>query len=271
MSVQRKARLSTERLAAYAEGALDPQASADVEANLAGDTYARARLEQVHAIRTGLAGPVPELDAIDLRRNIQKALQERAAEAPAWRAFVRPLGLAAAAAAALCVAYIAVVPAGPAPEFRARGGPAPASDAQRWAGIRVYRASTKSKITVLQDGAVLARGEPLVFSYTNLGPRPFSHVMIFARDAREDVHWYYPAHEIAGTDPRSLAIQQRANELLPELISHDYAPGSLSVHALFSRRALSVSEIERQLQAALGQLLKIPDAYLQTLQLEVAR
>jgi beta-glucosidase len=35
----------------------------------------------------------------------------------------------------------------------------------------------------------------LLFSYTNVGPAPFEYLMIFGIDARDDVHWFFPARE----------------------------------------------------------------------------
>ena len=89
-------------------------------------------------------------------------------------------------------------------EVRTKGA-APA-DAQRWAGIRLYRVAAAEAPRPI-DGNVGSRDGVLV-SYTNLGPQPFDYLMVFAVDADKQVRWLYPAWERASEDPTAIAVRK---------------------------------------------------------------
>lgn len=255
---------TTERLAAYAEGAVDVHERAELEAALEHDVDARRSLAQVQAIHAALRAPVPELESVDMRSRIQIALQARAAQRikPIW------FGLAAAAA---CIGLAVWLRPLENSEFRARGASERSSATERWTGIRVYRARTKSEVTPIEAGTVLSNGDKLLFTYTNVSSAAYQHLMIFGVDVRGEVHWYYPAYDQPGTDPRSVGIERRASEVLPELILHDFAPGPVMIHGVFSRRALRVSEVEAGLRGSPDFLARLPDVFVQRFTLEAGK
>ena len=270
MSASKHTGLSSERLAAYADGACDAAQCAHIEAELALDGDARERLAQVQAIRAALAAPVPEVDALDLRSHIQIALQTRASSGASARA----PGLRTWLMAAVGLSVVGYLALGRSPdqasEFHARAGkPEQPTAAERWAGVRIYRALSTAELTPLLPNAVLARDDSLLFSYTNLGPAPFKQLMIFARDTRDQVYWYYPAHNDEAIDPSSLSIESRAGELLPDMVAHGFRCGPLTIYALFSRSPLHVREIERRLRDAPDALDGIADSFVQQIPLRV--
>lgn len=270
--MSRGSKLSTIALAAHAEGEGTPSERAEIDANLADDPEARARLAQVHSVRAALRAPLPELDDVDLRGRIGVALQERARGTT--RSSASTALWASGVAAAACMGWFLAQPSIPSSsdEFQARGlASSEAEAAAQWAGVRVYRAVGVAEVAPLGESATLSRGDRLLFSYQNLGPRPFTHLMIFAVDARDEVRWYYPAFTVEGTDPSSIAIAGHGGEVLPDLIAHDYALGPLEVYALFSRRPLSVSEVEDVLKRSRAALSDVPGTFVQQIDIEVKR
>ena len=118
-----------------------------------------------------------------------------------------------------------------------------ASAPERWAGISAYRVAGSGAPAAARRAHVPS-DDGLLFTYTNLGARPFTHLMIFAVDASGQVRWFHPAYQQAGTNPASITIEANANVPLAEVVRHPFAAGPATVQALFSRRPLRVDEVE---------------------------
>ena len=250
-------------LAACAEGEVTPSEAALVADLLAASPVARRQVEELKQLRAGLAAPPAGLDAIDLAASVRAALQRETREtaavatrAPAARRRWWAIGvggtLAAGAAAIWLVARPGPQPEGMAPEEfapkAAAGDRRPA--AERWAGVRVYQEPAAPGHAPAPVGEVVQSGKGLLFSYSNLGPRPFSHLMIFSRDASGEVRWFFPAYEQAGSNPRSIPIRGPESDVgLVEIVRQPWRAGPLGLFALFTRRPLGVDEVERWLTA----------------------
>jgi len=263
-------RIGTETLAAYLEGELTQSESARVEADLREDADAQRRLEQVRRILSVLRRQGSELEGLDLVVGVRQALLET--PSPAWKRPGRWLAVGGVAAAAGVAFFAAKRPATvEVSEFQARSLSMEASDATRWAGVRIYRVRPSGEPQPLQG--TLSPGEGLLFAYTNLGAQPFDYLMLFAVGATGQIHWFYPAYDQPGTDPQSIEIEHRTAEvLLNEVVRHQYAPGPLLLGALFSRKPLRVSEVEEWLEQQHGHLPERPpfrDASLQQMSVKV--
>jgi len=268
--------LRPEVLAAYVEGEVTPSQATAIDAALAESPRARREVAEMRALRAVLSQPLPEIESIDVVGRLQDAIARADAGATApqpssvaarWRARWGSLGWVAGVAGAVAVTLVALVlfpRSGRSPddgEFRAKSA-APASapartDGQRWAGVQVYRATGPAASEPL--GAQLGAGDGLLFAYTNLGPRPFGYLMIFAIDARGAVRWYHPAYERAGSNPTSLPLRAAvARVALPDVIRHDLAPGPLEIRALFTRQSVSVLDVEAWVAAHAGAVAPPP-------------
>lgn len=77
------------------------------------------------------------------------------------------------------------------------------------------------------------------------------HLMLFALDARAELHWFYPAFEAPDHDPSSVVVPATPQvQALPEGVTpEDPAPGPIQFVALFSPTALRVSEVEARVKA----------------------
>lgn len=228
-----------ELLAAYLEGEVTRSERVRVDDRLRESAALRRHLEQLQRIQSDLGARVPEAEDRDLAGPVMKAV---CAPRPISSRRSAPW-LPAVAALALCAGWVFRGGLGGDVEFRAKSDAASWSEGERWAGVQVYRVPRGAPPQRV-FGRV-ASGEGLVFSYTNLGARPFDYLMIFAIDARGEVRWYYPAYERKGTDPRSIGIDAgQSQRALTDIVEHDFAPGPLVVVALFTREALTVSSVE---------------------------
>ena len=261
---------------------MTPSETVEIEAALAESARARRDVAELRAIRATLARPLPELESIDLAPRIEQAIAQLAAGAPAVtpprrRRWPAALGLVAALAAAAAIVLV--------PRLRTRAPETSAS--RRRASRQGRRARARRRHGVGRGcrrfafrrarrprrwGTRLRADDGLMFSYANLGPRPFAYLMVFAIDARGAIRWYYPAYERAGANPTSLPLRGGvARVLLPDVIRHDLAPGPLEVRALFTRQPLTVTEVEAWLAAHGGVAATPPwpGAYQQTIESDV--
>lgn len=225
------------------------------------------RVASVRALTDRLALADPALEAIDLVPDLHRALGEAPPSrrrAPAWAVPLRWPGaaLVGLAAAAALVVVVATPLAERNDEFRPKGG-AQAGEADRWAGVDVYRlgdAPQAAQVPLAQRAEERLRaGDALAFAYRNGGTQPFEYLMIFGVDASGEVRWFHPQWTDAGTTPQSIAIAPTASAAteLRTAVQHELPTGPLMVHALFSRRPLTVLEVEQ----GLADLAKWPDTF----------
>lgn len=228
-----------ELLAAFVEGELSGSERAAIAAALAEDPQLRRRVTGLEQVRSALSAPVPALEQLDLTSAVRARL-----DAPERSLSRRGALLAGASLAAGAALWVAIgVPSKPdgAEAFRAKG--APASSVARWTAVQVHRARDAGAPEPVTKR--LRHNDALLFSYTNRGEAPFEYLMIFGVDRSGGVYWFHPAYERPGEDPRSTPIERgAADALLPEILRHDLSPGSLAVHALFTRRPLGVLAVE---------------------------
>lgn len=235
----RRNELSSVNLAAYLEQEVTASEAASIETALAESPGATRRLGELDSLRRALREPPAEVMGIDLVARVREGVR---LPAPRPRRSWLRGGLALVAALAVAAGALVLVPRA-ADEFRAKGAPSGKSDERRWAGVSAYRVDEAGVFSPL--GATLPTHAGLVFSYTNLGSRPFGYLMIFGIDAKGEVRWFHPAFEAPGTDPTSIAILPgQARRALGELVVFDLPPGKFTLHALFTRRALHVLEVE---------------------------
>ncbi len=253
--------ISNEVLVRYLQGEMTRSESEETERLVADSRRAQARLAELRAMTDVLRQPPDWVGSVDLTPAVEQQIR-RGAPAPAPRSPRRALWWSAAAvataAAAVAVALV-VAPkrSGDPAEPRAKGAVVAAGDPDRWVGI----ALTTPDGTPVDEG--LPRGE-LVVRYTNLGPHPYSHLMVFAFDPFGDVRWFYPAWQDAEANPAAIAIEPGvADRVLPDAIEHSFPRGGVVICGLFLRRAASVREIERMIAGSVltaNNRLPIPDS-----------
>ncbi|MGV3625470.1 MAG: hypothetical protein ACO1OB_31960 [Archangium sp.] len=221
-----------EELLRLAAGDLPAERAATLEAWARGDSTRAARVTEAKAL---VAALVPELEPVDLLAGIEQRLAARRRRR--WQSGV---ALAAAAVALLSVWWVRETD-----EVRIKGS---TLTAEQWAGVEFYRLDGDRPARL---GETLASKDSLLVAYRNGGQQPFTHLLVFGIAATGQVYWYYPAWESAGDDPQAIAIEPSEQLVeLHERITHELPRGRFVVHAVFARRAVRVSEIERLAEQA---------------------
>ena len=238
-------------LAKYVDGEVTASQAEEMDAVLSSARESRRRLDRVKRVVAHL-GDTSGVDDIDLMPGLRARLagMEVAARPRQrrWRWPPRYLGLAAAAVVALALSVVFLrdgskTSRGEADGFRAKSAAGHTDPRSRWIALNVFRLSGNAEPEPL--GETLRVEDGLLFSYSNLGPEPFSRLMIFAVDATGRIYWYYPAFLDERDDPKGIAIEKGASRApLHEVIAHPYREGALAIFGLFSDDPLTVSEVE---------------------------
>jgi hypothetical protein len=245
--VKQRSAASAATLTAYLEGEITASERAAVEAELEGSAEARRTLQQLRNLSELLSAPATELESMDLAARVRASARRRLVASPRRRARRSPLLWLGGLAACLGCVFLFARRPDDASEFHAKANGVTATEGKRWASVQVHRASERGTLEPL--GARIAPSDALLISYTNLGASPFEYLMVFAIDSANEVRWLYPAYEVAGENPESIAIQRgRANVALADLVQQDYAAGSLTIYALFTHRPSTVLSIETWLR-----------------------
>ncbi|HET9959983.1 MAG TPA: hypothetical protein VFQ61_36070 [Polyangiaceae bacterium] len=245
-------------LTAYLEGEVTASERAAIETKLQESAEARRTLAQLERVRELLSAPAVKLESIDLASRVRTRERELGpvvrTRPRRWQnlAYAGLTASLCAIALVLWSPHLASLRPGSWPPRKEDEGLRPKSngaqlEGARWAGVHVFRVAGQAAPEPL--GARLKSGDGLVFTYTNLGAHPFRYLMIFAVDASDQVHWFYPAYESVGEDPVSIPIAGGlASAALGELVQHDFAEGPLFVYALFTNVPARVLQVEAWLR-----------------------
>jgi hypothetical protein len=201
--------------------------------------------KEVSALRTLThdIAALPAAPPLDLAEHVASVMSRLDEPLPVERRSRRALfagGLAVAAAASLAIALAGGGAADE--EFVARGTRA-AGSLEREVGVELYL--HERSLTPLASGSRIGAHSRLTAGLRNAGRAP-AHLLLFAVDARQTVHWIAPAYTSAGTNPKSVAIAPAGVERpLPTAAEFDdLVPGTLRIVAVITREPRFVSDIE---------------------------
>ncbi|MBN2716245.1 MAG: hypothetical protein JXX14_10350 [Deltaproteobacteria bacterium] len=237
------------QLGRYVAGELTASEAEVLNGALANSQESRTRLIRVRTAVNHISD-MSDAEDVDLLPGIRRRIALMPQQSAPQRSVVfrRIIPVLAAAGLLLAAAFLynaylkneaATVPEG----IRAKTATAGADTRTRWIALNAFRLSQNDAPTRITD--TLHPDDGLVFSYTNLGPAPFAHLMVFAIDDAAQVYWYYPAFLDAKDNPRGIQIKNGVSrEGLAEVIAHPYNEGTLQLFGLFSDTALQVSDIE---------------------------
>jgi hypothetical protein len=126
----------------------------------------------------------------------------------------------------------------------ARGAMVPnANSLARRTSVAVRFATSSAPV---YEGALLSPREALVLSYRNLELTEKVYVAIFLVDAKNEMHWLYPAFERAEDSPASVRLEVRTEETLMAFAVRfdDIAPGPARLLLLRTRTPVAVKTLE---------------------------
>lgn len=226
-----------DELARLLDGELSENRATVARTHLASCARCTRELAVQRRIMDDLAAPA---DGIDADR-LAAAVVGRLAPHPARRSRAPMFaGLVAATAAAFVLVLVAVRTDRDTGTFVARGG---SGSRTREVGVVLHRVD--SQAIALSRGVHVRGDTRYLATYRNIGAT--EHLLAFAVDAHDTVHWLYPAYLDAATDPSALELRPVAHETaLSDTVALDHpAPGPLRLITIVSAQPMTVSMIER--------------------------
>lgn len=127
--------------------------------------------------------------------------------------------------------------------FVARGGTG--DGLAREVGVVLHRVGPAA--VALTPGERVGVDTRYLASYRNLGAHAPAHMLAFAVDSANTVHWLYPAYLDAATDPASLALAPVRHDtaLADTVVLDNPVPGPLRLVTIVSAQPRRVSTIDR--------------------------
>lgn len=245
-----------DELIALLDGEATENRAAELRAHIQRCSSCQREWATLEGLKRALAAPVPGIPAPDAIAKLMRRIEaeERAPTPPRKPARRWPFALGGALAAAAAVAAIwlgARATSRGEDLFASRGASAVAS-LQRNVGVSIHRAG--ERLAPLAAAEAVTKDTAYAVSYVNLGPAGSAFLMVFAVDARGEVHWIEPAYLDAADDPAAIALDHAEVDVtLPTAaVLEAPAPGPLRLVSLVSPRPLRVSQIEALAPAALG-------------------
>ncbi len=242
----------TEReLLAFADADLSPEQLQRVERHLEGCSPCAEHVMELTRLMSELAAPVTPA-SFDVTEHVE-AVMQRLDTPVAARARPRLAPWAAVGAAALAAAAVLLLFSGEAEgpgQLAARGGAAEPA-LSRDVGVQLY--TQAPELRALAAGARIYPGSALTAGVRNTG-RAAAHLLLFAVDANDVVHWIAPEYTLPGSNPPALSVAPSVEErLLPTAaVFDDLAPGALRVVVVLSSEPASVADVEALTAEQLG-------------------
>ena len=220
------------------DGEATENRAAELRAHASGCSHCAHELEMQRQLMRDLAAPVPV--SPDAVQSVMRKLEnvERPSRRFGWPGWAFAGG--ALAAAALATFLIVPFTGGDRGSFRARGHRVPWTQK---VGVEVWAIDSSPR--KLEAGAPLSPATPIVASYHNVDAVA-AYLLIFAVDARGELHWAYPGFEDAKTDPEAVRLDPlQMKKVLPDSVMLDDLPaGPMELVTFISREPLHVSRIE---------------------------
>lgn len=243
--------LTEEQIFALVDGGIPPNQEPSLRSHLSGCSECRQSLDDVRQLVTDLS-PAP-IDEPAFVRQVMAGVVARGAVTTSAgtrrrRPDTRTRFAAAVAITAMAAGVLLVLGSRHREELDgqvAARGMEQAPTLSRNVGIRLLAGD--GKLAPLADGSLVAPETTFVAAYTNLHPNPV-HLIVFAVDAANVVHWLYPAYTRPDEDPPSVSIERSSRErVMPTSVVLDApAEGKLRVLSLATEAPLRVSDIERR-------------------------
>jgi Putative zinc-finger len=255
------------------DGEATQNESAKLRAHLEGCASCRRHSDELARLIGDIAAPIAPAAGVDERVESLLRAVEAGVPPPRWQR-QRPVaawgGLVSVAAAAVLL-MIVRLDTRPDGRFDARGG-APSGEISRRVGVSLY--APLARHVPLRKGARVPARTIFTAAYRNLDQAHDVHLLLFAVDARGDIHWLYPAFTDAHSDPAAVHLPFSVGETaLPDSVALDHpALGRLRIFVVLARQPLHVSAVETlagdRLQATALER-RLPNTHVEELEVEL--
>lgn len=236
-------------------GKLPPTERADVLKAVAGCPACAEYYNKHQALESALSGTDEPFTVFSIERTKEAlfaTLDKKALSKGGFYGLRGVLAPTAVATVAALLAFVILLPAGPAPDrtsmpssavvspvtLVARGSFPKKADSD--VGIRLFRVSDDGKSVT--EGGDLSIDDIITFTYTHAN-EPGGRLALFGIQETGELRWYYPGYK----EKMSIAIEgDKVDEPLKDGIAlHvNHRPGWLRITALFTQNPLSAEEIE---------------------------
>ncbi len=238
----------TEKVALYLDEQLSVSESKRFEAHLEGCALCREALGETRSLMALIeADPDFEKDDDAFLDGVMTAIDRPAARPRRLR-----IAVAAAAGFLLLVPLVVLQTGRSATEndFAARGEAGTALSSLVDVTPLIVSGDT---IRPVADKGRLTSEDGIAFQYTNHFGRSV-YFMAFAIDAREEVHWFYPAYLLAQEDPGAVVLSgKQRNRLMPDIVQAEGVPdGPMEIVVVLSRRRHTVKQVEKGILSLSG-------------------
>jgi hypothetical protein len=216
----------------FLDGDLTENESNALRSHLPACADCARRTDELRQLVATLALPAKATDGEDEAAAVLRKIRLAGAAAPAprFRAWLWGSSSLLAAAAALLL-FVRVRPAPSPDQFTARGG--------------AVQPELARKVGVDLEVALVDHTARVSGVYRNLLDRP-AHALVFAVDARDQVHWIYPSYTDEKTDPAAVVLPPRTTHAFADGALLDApAAGRLRIVTVVSPASLRVSDIEQ--------------------------
>ncbi len=243
---------SHRELIAYLEGELPQSSSEQLAADLKSSPTAQKDLEEYRALMADLALPNSQYEKVNIYPQVRRSLAHTPAQERPWL-FHWQVFLSASVALIVGMLMGGLLPIFKAPHkksvlvdedtIRAKSAGAEMDETNRWINIETFHVGQDGQPRPLKRQ--FSHSDGLLFAYSNVGPRPYSFLMIFAVDQTGNLFWYYPAYEEKGANPQSIPIVKgRTRVQLRQLVRQKLSEGPLIIFSVFSRQPYPVRKVE---------------------------
>lgn len=233
-----------DEVARFLDGELTENRAGLVRAHLAGCAVCARAAEAERRLLADLAAPPTDVATSRLVAAVVNRLDDAPARRPSRMQAVG--GFALVGAAAACLFFVGSKGLGteePDPgTFRARGFHD--GSLARRAGVEILLVGPPTRKLAARDQ--VTSDARYVAAYRNLDPASPAYLLAFAVDAAGAVHWLYPAHLSAASDPPAVELGPAARPTaMADVVALDHpARGPLRVVTILSPRRANVSSIE---------------------------
>ncbi len=244
---------SQDELVRFVNADLSPESSNRVSEHLSQCQTCSQEVRQLRSIVEDLGGArAIELDVAAHVQDVMRRLDQPATQPKRARSMARLAAITAMAASVALLIYV-VGPRERSPEgtWQARGSSNGAS-LSRDVGVQVYTLAKSPQ--PLRPGDVIAPDAALTAGLRNLG-HATAHVLLFAVDSRNAVHWITPKYTRADEDPTATELTRTQEErVLPNsVVFDDLAPGPMRIVTIVNPGPVRVSQVESLSEPELAQ------------------
>jgi hypothetical protein len=235
---------SEQQLLEFVDGDMPPETLDRMREHMAACQRCLAQERTLRTLMEDIHSPVAgELDVSAHARVVLARLQLQRSPSNPPRKWGLLAGAIPLAAGVLLLIYVGLTRTPDGATFQARGGPVAQPSLSRDVGVQLYAGIAPPR--PLDKGARVSADTPVLVGIRNLSNRPV-FLLLFAVDAKNEVHWIAPAYTTTSEDPAAVRTPTAPQErlLATTVVFDDLAPGPLRFVSLVTHTPHHVSEIE---------------------------